>query len=481
MKMIKGENLLFGPALSVVICLTAAVAQGQVLTVLHQFSALESGTNSDGAKPLGGLTQGGDGSWYGSTEDGGSNGTGTIFKITPRGAFAVVHTFSAFVGYTNADGAYPEAGLTPGVDGSLYGMATGGGSNGNYGTVFKLTTNDLLVTLHTFNFYDGENPVAPLILGRDGNFYGAAALGGTNDNGTLFEISTNGVFQTLYDLSFGSNSPADVWTNRDGSRPYGLTQGLDGNFYGATAFGGTNGNGTVFQFTTNGAFNVLHTFSSQDATNDQNADGAAPQAPLTQGLDGGFYGTTPNGGAYAAGTIFRVTAGGDFSTLLSFNYFTNGDSSYAPLLLDHGLLFGTTGGFDDGGGTIFQITTNGALTLLYGFSQPDTNSDNADGANIETGLTLGRDGNLYGVASGGGGNDSGTVFELSFPLLTVSNASPLTILSWPANQTGFSLQWTTDLADPAWALATPVPAVVGSQWVVSNSAPGPTTFYRLIK
>jgi uncharacterized repeat protein (TIGR03803 family) len=481
MNMFSRAKLFFGRAVSAFF-LSAAVAHGQVLTVLHDFSAEVAYTNADGAKPLGGLTQGRDGSWYGSAEEGGTNGTGTIFKITPQGAFALVHTFSAEVDGRNEDGAYPEATFTMGNDGSLYGTSSGGGTNGNYGTVFKITTNDELVTLHSFTFYDGENPGAPLVLASDGNFYGAAALGGSNDNGTLFEITTNGDFQKLYEFSFASNSPTDInlYTNQDGSRPYGLTQGRDGNFYGTTQFCGTNGNGTVFQFATNNVLNVLHTFSPQ-ATNGQNADGAAPVAPLTQAPDGGFYGTTPNGGAYACGTVFRITSAGDFSTLLSFNFFTNGDSSFAPLLLHDGVFFGTTGNFFEGGGTIFEITTNGAATLLYAFSQPDANSDNSDGAAIETGLTLGRDGNLYGAASEGGLNGAGTIFSLSFPTLTISSADDLTILSWPTNQIDFSLQWATDLGNPVWTLDTNVPVVVGSQWVVSNSVIGPTTFYRLIK
>jgi uncharacterized repeat protein (TIGR03803 family) len=480
MKMCRRAKLFFGQVLSAAFFLSAAVVHGQVLTVLHQFSAEMAYTNSDGAKPLGGLTLGWDGSWYGSAEEGGTNGVGTIFKITPQGAFVLVHTFSSLIAGRNEDGAFPEATLTLGMDGCLYGTSSGGGTNGNYGTVFKITTNDDLVMLHTFTFEDGENSAAPLVLGRDGNFYGATALGGTNDNGTLFEITTNGDFQTLYEFSFASNSPADIYTNSDGSRPYGLTQGRDGNFYGTTQFGGTNGNGTVFEFATNSGFHLLHTFTPQ-ATNGQNADGAAPVAPLTQGPDGGFYGTTPNGGAYAAGTVFRVTAGGDFSTLLSFNFFTNGDSSYAPLLLHDGAFFGTTGNFFEGGGTIFEATTNGAATLLYAFSQPDTNSDNSDGAGVETGLSLGRDGNFYGVAGEGGLNGAGTIFRLSFPVLTISNADDLTILAWPTNQIDFSLQWTDDLANPVWTLDTNTPVVVGSQWVVSNAAPGSTTFYRLIK
>src|SRR5271154_2309489 len=129
MKMFRRDGFYFGQVLSLAFgfFLSARVAQGQVLTVLYEFGAEVSYTNSDGAKPLGGLTLGWDGSWYGSAEEGGTNGVGTIFKITPQGAFVLVHTFGAFVGYMNPDGAYPEAALTLGLDGCLYGTSSGGG------------------------------------------------------------------------------------------------------------------------------------------------------------------------------------------------------------------------------------------------------------------------------------------------------------------------------------------------------------------
>ena len=482
MAMFKRTKFFFGAVLAIALLLTGFAAHAQIFNVLHQFSAWDSSsrTNLDGAKPLGGLTQGRDGSFYGTTEDGGTNGTGTIFKITPGGGFVVVHTFGAFSSGTNADGAYPVAALTRGPDGTLYGTAGAGGSNGNYGVVFKLTTNDSFALLHTFAYSDGENPGAPLVFASDGNVYGTAALGGTGQNGTLFQITTNGNFQTIYNLTTASAMTPEVYTNSDGSRPYGLTQGSDGNFYGTAQYGGTNGNGTVFQFTTNGSFNVLHTFSVQ-AISGQNADGAAPQATLTQAPDGGFYGTTPNGGTNAGGTIFRVTAGGGFSTVHSFDYFADGANSDAPLIFSRGGFYATAGDADSGAGTILRVTTNGISTVLYGFSQPDTNSANADGAYPQTGLTLGSDGNLYGVTSSGGTNGTGVVFRLTFPTLSISAAGNLAVLSWPTNQAGFSLQLTTNLTNPVWTNATPFPATVGGQYVVTNSPPGRNTFYELVK
>ena len=133
----------------------------------------------------------------------------------------------------------------------------------------------VLTTLHSFQlFTNGANPYAGLVHGSDGNFYGTTYNGGTNgDNGTVFKISTNGALTSLYSLTGGN----------DGAYPEGeLVQGSDGYFYGTT-FGG--GWGTVFKISTNGALTSLYSFTGGN-------DGADPTAGLVQGSDGNFYGTT---------------------------------------------------------------------------------------------------------------------------------------------------------------------------------------------
>ena len=138
----------------------------------------------------------------------------------------------------------------------------------------------VLTTLHSFNGTDGATPYAGLVQGSDGNFYGTTIEGGTNGYGAVFNISTNGVLTNLY--SFGGD---------DGATPYaGLVQGSDGYFYGTTEKGGTHGYGTVFNISTNGMLTSLYSFTRGVD------DGGNPYAALVQGSDGYLYGTTEQAG-----------------------------------------------------------------------------------------------------------------------------------------------------------------------------------------
>ena len=203
-----------------------------------------------------------------------------------------------------------------GADGNLYGALPGGGTN-NVGVLFKVATNASQnvspAPFYTFNTWDGANPIGSLVFGRDGNLYGVAINGGTNNLGTIFEITTNGEFTLLYSFGMVTN---EMGYALDGANPYGgLVQGRDGNFYGTTYNGGTNNLGTVFQFSTNGTLTTLHSFTG-DGSND---DGASPlYAPLVEGADGVFYGTTSAGGTNNDGTIFQVTSDGTLTTLYEF-------------------------------------------------------------------------------------------------------------------------------------------------------------------
>jgi len=267
------------------------------LTSLYSFSG-----GNDGANPQAGLVQGSDGNFYGTTQYGGKPATGgpagTVFKISPNGALTNLYSFTdSFAG--GNDGAAPEAGLVLGSDGNFYGTTFQGGTyffsnsgTNGYGTVFKISTNGVLIRLYPFSGNDGANPVAGLAQGSDGYFYGTTQSGGLSNAGTVFKISTNGALTNLYSFSGGN----------DGANPYaGLVQGSDGDFYGTTQSGGTNGGeGTVFKIGANGSYTSLYSFSG-------GADGSNPQAALVQGSDGNFYGTTYGGGTGEAGTVFRLT------------------------------------------------------------------------------------------------------------------------------------------------------------------------------
>ncbi|HUD48046.1 MAG TPA: choice-of-anchor tandem repeat GloVer-containing protein, partial [Candidatus Baltobacteraceae bacterium] len=380
------------------------------VAVLYYFDGM------DGGHPFSALAQGTDGNFYGTTEYGGSNGYGTVFRMSTNGTLTTLYSFGAA-------NAYPCAALVQGADGLFYGTTTEGGTN-DYGTVFSITTNGTLFTLASFNYsVTGGNPSAALVQGTDGNLYGTAPFGGANDYGTVFRMTTNGTLSTLV-----------AFDNANGTVPYAaLAQGADGNFYGTTYLGGSYSTGTVFRMATNG---TLTTLVSLDGFN------AYPYGALTQGADGNFYGTSEYGGTNDYGTVFSVTTNGTLSTLASFNYYVTGGYPSAALVQGtDGNLYGTTssGGtygttyFDGtyGGGTIFSITTNGILTTLLSFQ-------NTNGLYTQAGLVQGADGYFYGTAPYGGvgfngyyDSGDGVVFRLG----AAPTTTPPAIVAQPVSQT----------------------------------------------
>lgn len=386
---------------------------------------LISFNSTNGVNPYGGLTLGSDGNFYGTTDSGGSGGLGTIFQLTTNG------TLTTLVSFAFTNGAQPSAPLTLGNDGNLYGTTIGGGMTNlslgsiGLGTVFKMTTNGTLTTLAFFNYTNGATPNSALTLGNDGCFYGTTENGYTNVNGTVFKVTTNGTITSLFSFDISKTN---------GANPSTLTVGNDGNLYGTTVFGGNtkindgSGNGTVFQITTNGTLTTLVSFNG--------TNGAYPSAGLTLGNDGNFYGTTSGDGSTnlnhdTYGTVFQITTNGTLNTLAFFNY-TNGAESESPLTIgSDGNFYGMTviGGITNsihpmGMGTVFKVTTNGNLTLLVAF-------DGTNGMSQKGALTLGADGNLYGTTGYGGstytndGFGDGTVFRLSLsPVITPPIISP---------------------------------------------------------
>jgi len=275
---------------------------------LYSFCSPSQGSCGPPGPPNGpnALIRATDGNFYGTANDGGAYGYGSVFKITPAGSLTTLHNFDG------PDGSVPYLqGLVEATDGNFYGTVNGGGAYG-YGTVFKITPAGTLTTLHNFcaqtNCTDGAAPLAGLIQATDGNFYGTTTGGGVNGAGTVFRITATGSLTTLYSFCSLTNCT-------DGSTPWaGLVQGTDGNFYGTTAAGGTssncfsyaNGNecGTVFEITPAGKLTTLHNFAGYPT------DGSFPTGGLIQGTDGNFYGTTQNGGPSSAGpygTVFKLS------------------------------------------------------------------------------------------------------------------------------------------------------------------------------
>jgi uncharacterized repeat protein (TIGR03803 family) len=330
-------------------------------------------------------------------------------------------TLTNFFTFDGTDGSAPAV-MVQGANGNLYGVTRSGGTD--IGTVFEITTAGKLTTLYNFcsegppSCPDGYAP-AGLVLATNGNFYGTTQIGGAgHDGGTIFEITPAGKLTTLYTFCLETGCP-------DGSGPNTLIQGTNGILYGTTIGGGAHAlsdgsGGTVFSFSLAGKLTTLYSFCAKTNC----ADGQNPEAALIQATNGDFYGTTSEAGAHVSpenrgGTVFRITTGGKLTTLYSFCALTNcadGSDSYAPLLQGaNGNFYGTTqvGGANVAGGTggtVFEITPAGKLTTLYSFCAVTSCTD---GEQPVAGLMQATNGNLYGTTYAGGANNFGTIFEIT--------------------------------------------------------------------
>lgn len=235
------------------------------------------------------------------------------------------------------------------------------------------------------HFVGAANPIAPVVEGPDGNFYGTTQTDGNAGRGTVFRMTPAGTVSTLVNFT-GLNGHAP-WT-------VGLTLDRDGNLNGTTEYGGSGGRGTVFKVTLTGTLTTLVNFN--------NTNGSSPRG-LTTGSDGNLYGTTVTSTS-GQGTVFKVATDGTFTTLVSFpaNYYSYpGDLTPGR----DGSLYGRTYNGFNGYGTVFRVTTNGTLTMLATLSgSPHTYS---------TALTLGNDGNFYGTTLEGGSSRLGTAFQVT--------------------------------------------------------------------
>jgi uncharacterized repeat protein (TIGR03803 family) len=269
------------------------ITTGGTLTTLYSFKG-----TSDGANPYGALVQAGNGNLYGTTYNGGANNDGTVFEINCSGSLTTLHSFNG------TDGVNPQGDLVVGFsNGNLYGTTKAGGNSSSSGTLFEITPSGSLTTLYTFcsktNCTDGADPQVPLAQDPWGNIYGTTTYSGANSGGTVFQLTPWGALHTVYHFCAKGGTACT-----DGAYPLaGPTLANDGNLYGTTYGGGTNGDGTVFQLQTFGTLQTLYNFCSKAGC----TDGANPEAPLLQGNDGTFYSTTSFGGAYSLGTAFKLS------------------------------------------------------------------------------------------------------------------------------------------------------------------------------
>ena len=231
----------------------------------------EAGVGNIGDLPVGGLLQDSEGNFYGTSSGGGTvgvSGYGTIFKVTPSGVLTNLVEFTGAVGPYR--GFAPKSTLTRGSDGNFYGTTYGAFDFPHndfpfdHGTVFKMTPSGAFTTLVEFTGDAGTKP-GSLPIGRltqhtDGSFYGTTTRGGANKAGTIFRVRPNGDFTTLVEFTGGAGL-------NSGRSPNSLVAGGDGAFYGTTASGGVNDLGTLFKMTHGGSLTTLVEFTGNGALN----------------------------------------------------------------------------------------------------------------------------------------------------------------------------------------------------------------------
>ena len=265
---------------------------GSGFQMLHTFTG-----HHDGGVPAASVLVGADGALYGSSSIGEpafGTANGTLWKLTPGGAFSVLHTFTA------ADGAYPSVPLLQDKSGTLYGAAAGGGGGGR-GVIFSMRPDGSAYTvLHQFSGDShGGGPIG-LAFGKDGALYGATTECdcAVQTYGTAFTMAADGSgFKTLhvFDPSVGEGRNPHSGVVQQGSWFYGTTNG--GGKYGDDA-------GTVYRFDAAGHFNTV-------ASLQMLVDGAYPTSPMLVGANGNLYGTsTAWGPDQETGALYEITTKG---------------------------------------------------------------------------------------------------------------------------------------------------------------------------
>jgi uncharacterized repeat protein (TIGR03803 family) len=398
--------------LGILVCASSFAAAAE--RVLYNFSG------DDGYVPGFGALLHRSGKLYGVTISGGIYGEGVVYQLTPSQAGWTETVLYAFQG--GADGGFPVGTLVADRDGSLYGVA-GGGAFG-FGIVYKLSPSESGWTKSViYNFHGGQDgglPSGGVIFDRTGNLYGVAGYGGVPDCpptadscGVVYKLTPSG--------SGWKQEVIYSFTGRkgDGAAPFGrLIFDSAGNLYGVTDEGGPAPfTGVVFQLKPAGSGwteRVIYDFHGD-------GDGYFPADPLALDQAGNLYGTTGKGGSGASGTVFRLTPASDmWDETILYNFQGGGDGLF-PLagvtLARDGNIYGTTreGGVEGCAqstntcGVVFMLAPNG----VGGWTESVVYAfDGVHGAGPESTLIVDPRGNLYGTASGGANGFAGVVFEI---------------------------------------------------------------------
>lgn len=427
----KGRRIMFGVSTMMLILGVLALAPSGWGQSKHK--TLYKFIDTFGGRfPTDGLVFDGSGNLYGTTRFANYSNPGGIFKIKPNanGSWteSLIYAFPA----DGKSGSLPYAGLIFDHAGNLYGTTSGGGTE-NSGTVFKLKANSdgswtesvLFSFCAPYSCHDGSYPLAAVIFDQAGNLYGTTSQGGDTNSGTAFKLTpkADGTWTESVLHSFCSGKCTDGSYLQGG-----LILDQTGNLYGTAYGGGANGGGTVFKLTPNSrggwTESLLYSFCPGYVCD----SGAHPAASLIFDASGNLYGTTFSGGDetcyegqnLGCGIVFKLTPNSHGGWTESVVYtFTGGDGAYpnASLIFDTvGNLYGTTTSGGDlrycgsyGCGVVFKLThdSNGQWkeTVLHHFC------DNP-GASPYGSVIFDSLGNLYGTTYGALAS-YGSVFKLT--------------------------------------------------------------------
>jgi len=392
-------------ALTAVFVLTvgsAKAAVAQNFQVIYTFTGFR-----DGAQPYSGLTVR-SGALYGTTHSGNEGANwGNVYQLKFHGGW-IYSALQLFDGTLESRPVFGPSGL-------LYGTSPNNIAGLIYGYVYSLqppvsaVCHSVTCSWNTTVIYafgggaDGASPrYGELVFDPAGHMYGTTAVGG-NGNGVIYQMTRSG--------SAWSEQPIYTFSGPDGSTPASAVAfDTTGNMYGTTMLGGQNGFGTVYELSPNGGGwteKVLYSFQG-------GSDGTTPTAGLFLDAAGNLYGSTINGGSGGAGTIFELSPNGsnwNYSLLYSFS----GNANCGPggtLSMDaSGSLYGTT--FCAGAnnlGSIFKLTPSGGgwtYSSLHDFT------GGSDGSKPFSNVSFDDAGNMFGTASAGGSQHSGTVWEIT--------------------------------------------------------------------
>ena len=393
--------------------------------------------NANGAFPLSGFVQAGNGKLYGMTSTNGAYDYGTIFSFDPS-----TNVLTGLLSFNFTNGAYPNHSLIQATNGKLYGTALGGsdqrgilfsfdpvtntqvdlndfkspngyapqgglvqaangkyygvtpyGGTGVWGTIFSYdAATNTQANLYNFNGANGSNPLSSLVRASNGKLYGRTFYGGSSDDGTIFSFDPATNTQAkLFDFNYGSSG---AYAN--GS----LVQAGNGKLYGMAQAGGSGGLGTIYSFDPTG-----NTFAKLFDFNGTN--GGIPYGSLVQAANGKLYGMTYQGGANDSGTLFSFDpATNTQAKLIDFNTVRGAYPTGSLIQASNGKLYGMTYGGGSGNyGVIFSFDpSSNTFFKLFDF-------DNTRGAYPFGSVTQASNGKLYGMTWGGGSKDKGVVFS----------------------------------------------------------------------